>query len=107
MKCVVFLFSLIKGTFSELSATLKKSNQLIKHIIKIKVRFIYLFFWPDPQHVEVLGLGSNPYHSSVLNHGSDDAESLTIRLPGNSKVSLFFIKRIRLHRDMFTYRKLE
>ena len=53
--------------------------------------YVFKFFWPCTQHVEVtLGQGSNPSHSSALGHSSDNAGSLTTEPPGNSVAFFFF-----------------
>ena len=42
-------------------------------------------FWPRPRRQKFLGQGLNPYYSRDPSHSSDNARSLTVRPPGNSR----------------------
>ena len=46
------------------------------------------FFWPHPQHAQVLGQGSNPCHSSNPNQSSDNTVPQPAEPPGSSTVAL-------------------
>ena len=47
--------------------------------------FSFFMFWPRPRRQKFLGQGLNPYHSRDPSHSSDNARSLTVRPPGNSR----------------------
>jgi len=72
------------------------SDTKLERLGELREFFVFVFGYARCMW-NILGQGSNPYHTSDLSHSSDDAGSLTARPPGNSKGVLFLILQIYIY----------